>query len=381
MGLKEDKKNFRVSFIKEHLEKGFSIRQISEKMGVHYTTVMRIINKEKKGVLRDAVIDNMSIVDKTLNDFNVNNAITKGGWLKTKDVSLRFETNEQLDTLEQRVEKIIKKIKNKSPNYKPLKRKKLKNGHCLMVDFADHHFNKLSSEKEVGSPYNTQIAIKRWHTGLEETLAMAKGFPVDKIIFVIGNDILNTDGALPRTTKGTPQDTDTMWHEALDVAYNCLEHTLLKLLEIADVEVIHCPSNHDFVLGSCLAKMIEKRFLNHPNIKFDVSMKHRKYIRYGTSLIGFDHGDGAKEQECPLLMATEKPKEWAKTNFRYFFKHHLHHRIAKEYQGVEIRYLRSASGDDRWHYTNGYIAQPAIDSFIFGKEGGKIAELTYYFND
>jgi hypothetical protein len=49
------------------------------------------------------------------------------------------------------------------------------------------------------------------------------------------------------------------------------------------------------------------------NITFDCSIAHRKGFQYGKNLIGTTHGDGAKHQDLPLLMATEFPLEWSQT--------------------------------------------------------------------
>ena len=37
-----------------------------------------------------------------------------------------------------------------------------------------------------------------------------------------------------------------------------------------------------------------------------------KYYKYGTNLIGLEHGDGAKMVNLPLLMAQENPLCWSK---------------------------------------------------------------------
>ena len=62
---------------------------------------------------------------------------------------------------------------------------------------------------------------------------------------------------------------------------------------------------------------------------FDVSISHRKYFKYGSSLIGTTHGDGAKTNDLPLLMAQES-NEWANTKHRYFYTHHVHHKHYKK---------------------------------------------------
>jgi hypothetical protein len=72
------------------------------------------------------------------------------------------------------------------------------------------------------------------------------------------------------------------------------------------------------------------------NISFDCSIAHRKGFQYGKNLIGTTHGDGAKHQDLPLLMATEFPLEWSQTKHRYVYTHHVHHKTSKDYIGVTV---------------------------------------------
>ncbi len=58
--------------------------------------------------------------------------------------------------------------------------------------------------------------------------------------------------------------------------------------------------------------------------------------------------------------------------------HHVHHKLSKDYQGVTVESLRSASGTDSWHHRNGYQHAPkAIEGFRQGEDGypsnGRIA--------
>jgi len=159
-----------------------------------------------------------------------------------------------------------------------------------------------------------------------------------------------------------------------------------SLLKMADVDVVHCPSNHDFMSGFMLADSVSSWFAKSDNITFDVSNNHRKYYRYHNSLIGLSHGDGAKMADMPLLMANEAKKDWADTEHRYIYLHHIHHQSTvkfqsgKDYQGATVEYLRSPSASDGWHARNGYQHAPkAIEGFIHSKEFGQVCKISHIF--
>ena len=101
---------------------------------------------------------------------------------------------------------------------------------------------------------------------------------------------------------------------------------------------------------------------------------------YGNSLIGTTHGDGAKQADLGSLMSVEAKKEWAESEHRYFYIHHFHHKISKDFINVTVEALRSPSGTDSWHHRKGYqFAPQAVEGFVHSKEYGQIARFTHIF--
>jgi hypothetical protein len=251
--------------------------------------------------------------------------------------------------------------------------------YLLIVDPADVHVGKLSKSFETGEEYNNQIAVQRVKEGVEGIIEKTKGFPIDKILFIGGNDILHIDTPKRTTTSGTPQDTDGMWHTNFLIAKELYIDVLKRLLEVADVHFVFNPSNHDFTHGFFLADVIKTYFKDCKNITFDCDLTHRKYFKYHNNLIGTSHGDGAKTQDLPLLMAQES-KDWSGTKHRYVYTHHVHHKTSKDFIGVTVESLRSPSSADGWHSRNGYQHAPkAIEGFLHSKEHGQIARITHVF--
>lgn len=273
----------------------------------------------------------------------------------------------------------IEDIRQVAPKYPEVKYPKIKDGHLLVIDPADIHIGKLCKAFETGDEYNHQIAIDRVKSGVSGILEKAKGWEKDQILFIAGNDILHVDGAKSSTTSGTFQDTGLMWYDAFKIAQKLLIECIEMLLTVAPVRFQYDPSNHDYVSGFMLAQTVEAYFSKCKAVEFSVSPAHRKYYRYGSNLIGTTHGDGAKVQDLALLMAHEA-KEWAECRHRYFYMHHLHHKVSKDYMSVCVEALRSASGTDSWHHRNGYQHAPkAIEGYIHHKEHGQIARLTHLF--
>lgn len=338
--------------------------------------------------------DEKKILDKTLHDYRafrlaaeekgLDPESVKHGWFKDKSNSL-FSVNpgyknknaieyEKLNT------KLIADIQKYSPKFTKIPRKQYTDGHLFVVDPADVHIGKLCSAFEVGEDYNTQIATQRVKAGVTGLIQKTSSFNIDKILFVGGNDILHVDNTKSSTTSGTIQDTDGMWHDNFLHAKQLYIDVLEQLLTVADVHFVFNPSNHDYVHGYLLAQVVQAYFRKCKNITFDVSISHRKYYKYYSNLIGTSHGDGAKMQDLPMLMATEQPKIWSDSKHRYVYVHHLHHKWSKDFMSVTVEGLRSPSGTDSWHHRNGYEHSPkAIEAFLHHKEHGQIARITHLF--
>jgi hypothetical protein len=272
----------------------------------------------------------------------------------------------------------LKNIDNKPYTLKRTKASK-ELSYLLVIDPADIHIGKLCDSFETGSDYNSQIAVKRVKEGVQGIIDKVKGFKIDKIMFIGGNDILHIDTPKRTTTSGTAQDTDGMWYSNFLIAKQLYVDILNKLVDIADVHFVYNPSNHDYMTGFFLSDVIKTYFKDCKNITFDTSIAHRKYFVYHDNLIGTTHGDGAKNTDLGPLMANES-KDWSSCKHRYIYTHHVHHKNAKDFIGVTIESLRSPSGTDSWHDRNGYTGVPkAIEAFLHCKSNGQIARITHIF--
>lgn len=295
-------------------------------------------------------------------------------------------TKEDLELDENKIlDNVTDLIETHSPYYPKIKRDKNAN-HLLVVNPADIHIGKYANQVETGNGYDVETACMRVLEGLEGLIAKAEGFDIERVLFCVGNDILHIDNVYNTTTKGTRQDVDGKWWEHFEFALELYVKCVEILREIAPVDVLHSMSNHDYQSGYHLAHALKSWFRNDNEVSFDISVAHRKYYQYGENLIGLEHGDGAKMDKLPLLMAQERPKMWSDTKYRYWYLHHLHHKVkhkwldAKDFIGVTVEYMRSPSGTDSWHSRKGFCGTPkAVEGFLHEKTSGQVARLVHYF--
>jgi|TARA_Y100000114_G_scaffold55005_1_gene50299 hypothetical protein len=332
----------------------------------------------KPSMLEELEIGNHPLLEEETKKLGIPTEKVKHYWHKGKHFSI-FVKNEQVSYEDIRKD-LVDELKQFSPKYPKFKRTQPKEGHLLVIDPADVHIGKLCEAFETGEDYNNQIAVQRVMEGVKGILDKSSAFNIDKILFIGGNDILHIDVPTRKTTSGTPQDTTGMWYSNFLIAKKLYIDVLELLLTVADVHFTFNPSNHDYTNGFFLADVISSWFHKNKQITFDCSIAHRKGFKYGSNLIGTTHGDGAKQQDLPLLLAQEFPQWWSETKHRYVYTHHLHHKVAKDFIGVTVESLRTPCGTDSWHHRNGYQHNPkAVEGFLHHKKHGQIARITHLF--
>ena len=239
----------------------------------------------------------------------------------------------------------------------------------LLIDIADLHHNLQASMFTSGDDYNCDIAEKLFFYVLNDVLSRTVSYYFDKVVFVIGGDVENSDYLTNTTVKGTPQDNDLHYYEACERLYAMTIKAIDMLKEVAPVDVILCVGNHDEVTCYKLAKYIDAWFRDDERVNVDYTPLARKYYLYGKTLMCFAH-DG-KVQKLPALIANEARQMWSQADTVEVFLQHLHtEQVLMEDNNIRIQRLPTISARSKWCVDKGYSSKRQCKSFIFDKEDG-----------
>lgn len=208
---------------------------------------------------------------------------------------------------------------------------------------------------------------------------------LNKIIYVIGGDLLNMDSFSGTTTSGTPVDNDMRAPEAYQKAFDALYWSICHLKQFCEnLHVVYLPGNHDRLSSYHIAHALSKCFDPEDfSIYFDVEYKERKVVVYGHNFFAFEHGDVTKKNTA-LVYATEFPLSWGRTKYRTCYTGHFHSKKTIEYttenehHGFAIKHLPSLCSSDYWHYHNKFTGakrQAIMEVHDISK--GKISEFIY----
>jgi hypothetical protein len=208
-------------------------------------------------------------------------------------------------------------------------------------------------------------------------LSKARGYPIEKIVFPVGQDFFHMDSHKRDTFNDTGLESDSRYPKMFLVGCKACIAAIDQMRLIAPVDVLWVPGNHDRTASWHLAAYLSAWYSRCDNVTVDVSPTTRKYIRYGVNLIGYTHGDEEKHDSLPAIMAAEAGKDWANTSYREWHVGHWHKRKEVRYTamdshvGIPVRFLPSLSGTDFWHYAKGYInKQRAAEAYLWSKTNG-----------
>jgi len=382
------------------------ITEIARQAGVHRGTVRRALSQPEKqtdpailaaaaaGCIADP--DNLSHFWKLAKDENGNGySLFVKNPKSGKDVSV--------------FDMVRDAVTYASPKRAKLEPRTYNGGeHLLVIDLADVHFLKLCVRTETGYEYNREVARHRVIEGTKALMGMAKPMGIGRTLFVMGNDILHVDNPRSTTTSGTFQDTDGTIFQGFQDASSALEEAITHVSTFTDVDLIHCMSNHDWMMGWALTQTVAGRLRTNTRIKatdYNISEAHRKYYRFESNLLGLTHGDGVKEEKLLGVMMKEARQHISECNNLYWLLHHVHHKDRKtrgeitylrekdhngmtamvsgnsqlEGANLNIESVRSPSPPDGWHDRNGYINRQAVECFVYHPTLGQRARFTEWF--
>lgn len=261
--------------------------------------------------------------------------------------------------------------------------KKWQEESLLVLNLPDLHFDKRDLEgNSIDQNIDQYFKVLKYLT-----LRAYHASNLKKIVFVVGNDIFNTDTVYNTTTSGTPQDCNSTWNEAYEKVFDAMVQSVGFLSKFAsNVHVVLVQGNHDRAKSYYLAHALETFFKGDGSITFDRSTKINKAITWGESFIGFNHGNNINDK-LPLAFAQEFYSMWGQCKYHDIYigdKHNNNEKVFNKKimqndgnQGVKLRMLPSLTKPDLWHDDNLFRSRQSGIAIVYDKVRGKSFEVEY----
>ena len=250
---------------------------------------------------------------------------------------------------------------------------------------VDLHLGNLVWGKEAGEDWDMKIAetvFKQTVRSLITEAQDSRSIHIEEIVWLIGNDLLHADGKEAKTTAGTQLALDNRWPKLFRKAWELQEWAINELRSVAPVHCIVIPGNHDELSSFTVGEVLRALYRHTKDVTIDNGPKPRKYHSYGSTLIGYTHGNHERLVQLPALMHADLDAKpfLSGADYKEFHVGHYHHRKGMNFlpshedqRGVLVRVLPSVTATDDWHFQKGFVgAVKAAEGFLFDRDNGLI---------
>ena len=284
---------------------------------------------------------------------------------------------------------LLDKLEARSPIVRKYKRSKpiSSQRRCLEVSIMDPHYGMGCYHGSSDQPWSMEDCESICHWAIDGLLSQADKFsPIEQIIFPFGNDYLHSDNLRHETTRGTPMGEMMPYHEVYERGEALAIAMISKLSKVAPVRVLEIPGNHDKQSSFTLGRLLRAYFRNDENVEVDAGPSTYKFHRYGTNLIGFEHGHSIAPIRLAALMANERRHDWAETTYREWHLGDQHRKgsskpVTFEEQGVSVEYLPGLTPPNEWHREKSFNYQKrGAMAYVWDFDTGQIARLQVNLN-
>ena len=291
----------------------------------------------------------------------------KGGEVETCFSSKITVKKRNIPITEQTIIKHFEEFDRKYITTKQLQ-PRVRKGYLLEFPLCDPHVGKFASVVDIGTPCNFSVIEKRIMQSVADLKQDVEHLPIEKVLFVFGNDYFHYDYDR-KTAHGTPQDTDMKIKQMYLKGIEILIKVIDQLSEIADVDVMWVPGNHDATIGFYALRELMSWYRRDESVNVIEDYTARKYYKFGKNLIGYSHGS-EEGKRIFNLMQEEAAKDWGNTTWHEWHLGHLHSESLTEVQGLFVRRISSLTPPDEWHNISGYGSKEKAQAFIWDKQKG-----------
>ncbi len=243
---------------------------------------------------------------------------------------------------------------------------------CTFYPWGDPHIGMLAWARESGKDFDLRIAERDL---LAATEMLVAGAPASKRAVLVNlGDFFHAQNTEAVTPKGKNQlDVDGRLRKVTEIGFSILRRAVDLLLRKHDqVELVNVRGNHDPELAHMLAIVFQAIYEREPRVIVHDNASPYTYITHGKCLVGIGHGDGAKIERLPGIMAADQPEAWGRSIYRYWYQGHLHQKIVREFPGCLVEVFRTLATADAWAYWMGFRSGSSLEAITLDAEYGEI---------
>jgi hypothetical protein len=244
---------------------------------------------------------------------------------------------------------------------------------------GDPHIGMLSWSPETGVDFDSKIAQAQLLSCVDDLVSQAP--PSEDAHLVNIGDARHAEDDRQVTPKSANKlDVDTRSGRVLRIWLDLMLHMTARCLQKHKrVRVFNVPGNHDPQTAVLTQLWLEQAFQREPRVIVNDSNNPYQYHQYGKVLLGYCHGDGAKDGDLlPLMSVDCAPggipgfeNAWGSTFYRHWFRGHHHNDGVSEFRGGMVERIRTLAPRDLYTHKAGYRSGQSLKAVTFDPEYGE----------
>lgn len=266
------------------------------------------------------------------------------------------------------------------PRAKPIKAPAFSDAKLASVyTLTDSHVGALCWHREnLAANGDWDLAIaERVLTGCFEHMVKASPPARVGIVAQLG-DFLHSDGLEAKTpTSGHILDQDGRFPKVVQTAIRILRRVIgFALQKHEHVVVLMAEGNHDLASSVWLRAMFKALYEDEPRVEVIDSELPYYVFQHGATMLAWHHGHLKKNDQLPILFASQFPKVWGDTTKRYAHTGHRHHVEEKEHSGMTVIQHSTLTSRDAYAARGGWMSERQCTAITYHADFGQVCRNT-----
>lgn len=237
---------------------------------------------------------------------------------------------------------------------------------------GDHHVGMRAwAEETQDANYDLNIAGELLAGASERLIESCP--PCDQAVIAFLGDFLHYDSYAAITpTHGHLLDADGRYPKMVRAGVRMIRAMIAAALKRHKaVHVIFATGNHDISSSAFLRIMLAALYEDEKRVTVDETPSRYHYYEWGKILLGVHHGDRAKMDKLPAIMAHDQHEAWGRTRYRLWITGHIHHDSRKEFPGCHVESFGVLAPLDAHGAASGYRSQRSMKALVFHRDHGE----------
>jgi hypothetical protein len=364
----------------EAVEKYKTQRAAAEALGVSHGTVGDVMSALKKRAAKMGYSPAHSMTHAVPDGFlakGVSSYFNKDGVLSGQWVKSAIDRDRQEAIMREGFAAMAEILPRVKPAPAPAK---VDASLCNVYTLTDCHVGMLASAKEtLNADWDLKIAERTLTAAFCHMVNAAPQASVG-VVAQLG-DWLHSDGSgglLPITPQhGHVLDQDGRFSKIVSSSIRILRRIVDFALERHEkVVVLLAEGNHDMASSIWLRAMFAALYENEPRVQvIDSALPYYVY-QHGETMLAFHHGHLKRNDDLPLLFASQFPKVWGATSKRYCSTGHRHHVEEKEHSGMTVIQHPTLAARDAYAARGGWLSERSATAITYHDRFGQVARNT-----